>query len=98
MIDVLPAYAVISAPVAAAVTGRSKPQGDRWLDVQFIGDRDSDRMAEYVQQRTDALEGAADLLDRGWTEAVIKPSSRRRAGFASSLWGKLPRRDSNPRP
>ncbi len=44
--------------------------GDPRLSVLFIGDRDLDRFAEYVQERTDALEGAADLLDQDWTETV----------------------------
>ncbi len=59
----------------------ARASGDAWLGVQFIGDRDPDRIAEYVQDRSDALEGAAALLDRAWTEPVTKPSPRRRAGL-----------------
>jgi hypothetical protein len=44
------------------------------LSVLFIGDRDQERFAEHVQERTDALEGAADLLDLDWTETVTKLS------------------------
>ena len=57
---------MIEDPVAAGV-GRMGP-GDSerfcsraqdthaWLGVQYIGDRDPDRIAEYVQEREDALE------------------------------------------
>jgi hypothetical protein len=56
--------------------------GDAWLGVQYIGDRDPDRIAEYVQEREDALEGAVAMLDRAWAvptperepETVTKPS------------------------
>jgi len=39
---------------------------DAWLGVQFIGDRDPDRIAEYVQEREDALDGVVAMLDRAW--------------------------------
>src|SRR5437899_1747709 len=47
-----------------------------------IGDRDPDRIAEYVQEREDALDGAVAMLDRAWAvptpegepETVTKPS------------------------
>src|SRR5206468_12374215 len=49
---------------------------------QYIGDRDPDRIAEYVQEREDALDGAVAMLDRAWAvptpegepETVTKPS------------------------
>jgi len=47
--------------------------GRPWRAVQSIGDRDPAPIAEYVQERMDALEGAADLLDRGWTQTVTEP-------------------------
>ncbi len=39
---------------------------DAWLGVQYIGDRDPDRIAEYVQEREDALDGVVAMLDRAW--------------------------------
>ena len=47
-----------------------------------IGDRDPDRIPEYVQEREDALDGAVAMLDRAWAvptpegepETVTKPS------------------------
>ena len=42
--------------------------GDAWLGVQYIGDTDPDRIAEYVQEREDALDGAVALLDLAWAE------------------------------
>jgi len=60
----------------------ARGSGDAWLGVQYIGDRDPDRIAEYVQEREDALEGAVAMLDRAWAvptperepETVTKPS------------------------
>jgi hypothetical protein len=37
---------------------------DAWLGVQYIGDRDPDQIAEYVQECEDALDGAVAMLDR----------------------------------
>ena len=60
----------------------ARGSGDAWLGVQYIGDRDPDRIAEYVQEREDALDGAVAMLDRAWAvptperepETVTKPS------------------------
>jgi integrase len=60
----------------------ARGSGDAWLGVQYIGDRDPDRIAEYVQEREDALDGAVTMLDRAWAvptperepETVTKPS------------------------
>jgi integrase len=53
----------------------ARASGDPWLGVQYIGDTGTDRIAEYVQERTDTLEGAAAALDRMWTESVKLPST-----------------------
>jgi len=44
----------------------ARGSGDAWLGVQYIGDRDPDRIAEYVQEREDALDAAVTMLDRAW--------------------------------
>lgn len=46
----------------------ARNSGNPWLAIQYIGDRDPDRIAEYVQERTDSLDGAADMLDKEWTQ------------------------------
>jgi hypothetical protein len=59
----------------------TRASGEPWLGFQLISDRDPDTIAEYVQERTGALEGAADLLDRGWAETVPEPSGTARTGL-----------------
>ncbi len=90
----------------------ARGSGDAWLGVQYIGDRDPDRIAEYVQEREDALDGAVAMLDRAWAvptpegepENVTKRHPRRRAKtgrlkpIGALRVGKLPRQDSNLRP
>jgi hypothetical protein len=72
----------------------------------------TDRIAEHVQQREDALAGAVAMLDRAWAvptperepETVTKPSpasevkTGRLKAIAALRVGKLPRQDSNLRP
>ncbi len=75
----------------------ARGSGDAWLGVQYIGDRDPDRIAEYVQEREDALEGAVAMLDRAWAvptperepETVTKPSPAPEGenGASESDWG-----------
>jgi hypothetical protein len=52
----------------------ARASGDAWLGVQFIGDRDPDRIGEYVLERGDELERAVRLLDRSWIDGP-KPST-----------------------
>jgi integrase len=54
----------------------ARASGDAWLGVQFIGDRDPDRIADYVLERGDELERAVRLLDRSWIDGP-KPSTER---------------------
>jgi hypothetical protein len=72
----------------------------------------TDRIAEYLQEREDALAGAVAMLDRAWAvptperepETVIKPSpapevkTGRLKAIGALRVGKLPRQDSNLRP
>jgi hypothetical protein len=51
----------------------ARGSGDAWLGVQYIGDRDPDRIAEYVQECEDALDGAVAMLDRAW---ALPPESK----------------------
>jgi hypothetical protein len=52
------------------------------LKSQYIGDTDPDRIAEYVQKRGDAVDGAVAMVDREWAipgpereaETVTQPS------------------------
>src|SRR5260370_9583630 len=77
-----------TAPVASGRRWRCAPSlGRPWRGVQSIGDRDPAPIAEYVQERMDALEGAADLLDRGWTQTVTEPSRTALAGLQVVEWG-----------
>ena len=76
---------------------RARGSGDAWLGVQYIGDRDPDRIAEYVQEREDGLDGAVAMLDRAWAlptperepETVTKPSPAAEGpnGRSESDWG-----------
>jgi len=69
--------------------------------------RDPDRIAEYVQEREDALEGAVAMLDRAWAVPTPKgnpkpspaPASEtvRLKAIGALRVGKLPRQDSNLR-
>ena len=80
----------------------ARSSGDAWLGVQYIGDTDPDRIAEYVQEREDALDGAVALLDRAWAESrpekepetVTRPSlappdekAAFESGWESETWG-----------
>jgi len=74
----------------------ARGSGDAWLGVQYIGDIDPDRIAEYVQEREDALDGAVALLDLAWAElgpegkpeTVTRPSPAPadEGGAAGSDW------------
>jgi len=76
----------------------ARATGDPWLGVQYIGDRDPDRIAEYVQERGDELEGAANLLDQMWgqTPETVKEPSMRRKGHAQVVEGKAPEAGLEP--
>ena len=90
----------------------ARGSGDAWLGVQYIGDRDPDRIAEYVQEREDALDAAVTMLDRAWavptperepeTVTKLSPAPEEKTGRVKAIGaprvGKLPRQDSNLRP
>ena len=76
----------------------ARASGDPWLGVQYIGDRDPDRIAEYVQERGDALEGAAGLLDQAWaqTPETVKEPSIRGKGRSQVVAGEAPEAGLEP--